>query len=77
MTSPEYHEHKDIGLLDEKHDRFVLAIELFKILNNGIHPFYFIPVSDRLKMLPIAIPTNLSKSGYMLMACSHSQKLHR
>lgn len=49
MTSPEYHEHKDIGLLDEKHDRFVLAIELFKILNNGIHPFYFIPVSDRLK----------------------------
>lgn len=52
MTSPEYHEHKNIALLDEKHDRFVLAIELFKILNNGIHPFYFIPLSDRLKNLP-------------------------
>ncbi|MFW2176974.1 MULTISPECIES: hypothetical protein [unclassified Moraxella] len=51
MTSPEYHEHKDISLLDEKHDRFVLAIELFKILNYGIHPFYFIPLSDRLKNL--------------------------
>ncbi|MGL5252443.1 MAG: hypothetical protein ACRC7U_04795 [Moraxella sp.] len=51
MTSPEYHLHKDIALLDEKHDRFVLAIELFKILNNGIHPFYFIPLSDRLKNL--------------------------
>lgn len=52
MTSPEYHEHKNIALLDEKHDRFVLAIELFKILNNGIHPFYFIPLSDRLKNMP-------------------------
>ena len=49
MTSPEYHEHKTIALLDEKHDRFVLAIELFKILNYGIHPFYFIPLSERLK----------------------------
>lgn len=49
MTSPEYHDHKDISRLDEKHDRFVLAIELFKILNYGIHPFYFIPLSDRLK----------------------------
>ena len=49
MTSPEYHAHKDISLLDEKHDRFVLAIELFKILNNGIHPFYFVPLSERLK----------------------------
>lgn len=49
MTSPEYHAHKDISRLDEKHDRFVLAIELFKILNNGIHPFYFVPLSERLK----------------------------
>lgn len=49
MTSPEYHDHKDISRLDEKHDRFVLAIELFKILNYGIHPFYFIPLSERLK----------------------------
>lgn len=51
MTSPEYHEHKDISRLDERHDRFVLAIELFKILNYGIHPFYFIPKSERLKNL--------------------------
>lgn len=51
MTSPEYHEHHDISRLDQRHDRFVLAIELFKILNNGIHPFYFIPLSDRLKNL--------------------------
>lgn len=49
MTSPEYHQHQDISQLDEKHDRFVLAIELFKILNYGIHPFYFIPKSERLK----------------------------
>lgn len=49
MTSPEYHQHKDISKLDEKHDRFVLAIELFKILNYGIHPFYFIPLSERLR----------------------------
>lgn len=49
MTSPEYHEHKTISRLDQKHDRFVLAIELFKILNYGIHPFYFIPLSERLK----------------------------
>lgn len=51
MTSPEYHEHKDISRLDERHDRFVLAIELFKILNFGIHPFYFIPLSERLRNL--------------------------
>lgn len=52
MTSSEYHQHKNIALLDEKHDRFVLAIELFKILNYGIHPFYFIPLSERLKNAP-------------------------
>lgn len=61
MTSPEYHQHKDITLLDEKHDRFVLAIELFKILNYGIHPFYFIPLSQRLKELPSRVTDNFIK----------------
>ena len=62
MTSPEYHEHKDIGLLDEKHDRFVLAIELFKIFKQWYSSILFYPcVRPIKKCLPIATPTNLSK----------------
>lgn len=61
MTSPEYHQHKDIAKLDEKHDRFVLAIELFKILNYGIHPFYFIPLSERLRNLSSRVTDSFIK----------------
>ncbi len=52
MTSPEYHQHQQIQQLDKYHDRFVLAIILFKILNYEIHPFTGIPVSDWVRKLP-------------------------
>lgn len=52
ISSPDFYPHKDPKQLDERHDRFVLAIQLFKILNNGIHPFSFIPVSPNIKNLP-------------------------
>ncbi len=47
ITSPEFHEYQNIKLLNEYHDRFVLAIQIFKILNYGIHPFVGLPRSER------------------------------
>lgn len=51
ISSPEFQQHKDPTKLDEYHDRFALAIQLFKILNYGVHPFSFLAISDRIAKL--------------------------
>lgn len=47
-SSPEYARGAHPEQLGEAHDRFALAIILFKLLNYGIHPFQGRPVSQRL-----------------------------